>query len=53
MREPRMDCQRDEAAAWAEQDRRRKRFQEEEEKVNRDNLLFGGEEFDRSDEKKK
>ena len=48
MGEAKKAIQRDELADRAEQDRLRKRFREEEEKVNRSNLLFGDEDFGRS-----
>jgi hypothetical protein len=47
MTEPKMGIQQDELAHRAEHDRLQKRFQEEEEKVNRDKLLFGDEAFGR------
>jgi len=52
MAEPKMGIQQDELAHRAEHDRLRKRFREEEEKVNRDKLLFGDEDFGRPTEKK-
>ncbi|HEY7746537.1 MAG TPA: hypothetical protein VIA07_09375 [Desulfuromonadales bacterium] len=45
MEEPRKGIPKGELADRAEQDRLRKRFREEEEKINRDKLLFGAESF--------
>jgi hypothetical protein len=48
MEEPSWGIRQDEMANRAEQDRLRKCFREEEEKVNSARLLFGEEEFSRS-----
>jgi hypothetical protein len=48
MAEPKMGIPQDELANRAVHDRLLKRFREEEEKVNRDKLLFGDEDFGRS-----
>lgn len=51
MGELKMSMQRDRLAGQAENDRLRKRFQEEEEKANRDKLLFGDDDFGRPSKK--
>jgi len=50
MGELKMSMQRDRLAGQAENDRLRKRFQEEE-KANRDKLLFGDDDFGRPSKK--
>jgi len=51
MGELKMGMQWDRLAGRAENDRLRKRFQEEEEKANRDKLLFGDDDFGRPSKK--
>jgi len=51
MGETKMGIQQDALAHRAEHDRLLKRFREEEDKVNRDKLLFGDDDFGRPSKK--